>query len=103
MEVIGRAIRIYGSNDHYGDPRWSPEGQPYVAADFATTGDTAKVYVGAVPLEIREDISNWTAIANAMIDALTGQPRPPGGLPVLLEEPRTDRLRGTQLVRDPGG
>jgi hypothetical protein len=86
MEVVGRAIRLYGSNDYYGEPRWSPEGQPFVSTDFGKPGDTAKVYIGAVPLEVREDVSDWTAIANAMLDSLTGQPPVADGISQLLQQ-----------------
>jgi hypothetical protein len=68
-DAVGRVIRLYRSNDGLGEPRWSPEGQPYQAADFPATGDTTYGYVGAVPLDVREDISDWTAVADALFKA----------------------------------
>jgi hypothetical protein len=70
MEALGRALRIYGSRDHYGEPGWSPEGQPLVAKDVGSPGDRLSVYFGSVPSEIQRDVSDVISLANAMLDGL---------------------------------
>jgi hypothetical protein len=85
LDAVGRAIRLYGSYDCFGEPRWSPEGQPYRAADFPAEDDTTFVYVGAVPADVQEDISDWTAVANSLLDSLFGRTAMKGGITGVLE------------------
>jgi hypothetical protein len=85
IDAVGRSIRLYGSHDGFGEPRWSPEGQPYQAADFPAEGDTTSVYVGAVPPDVQDDISDCTAVANSLLDSLFGRAAMEGGIAGVLE------------------
>jgi hypothetical protein len=59
--------------------------------NFPAQGDTTYAYVGAVPTDVQEELSDWTAVANSLLDALTGRDAMEGGIAGVLE--RRDLLR----------
>jgi hypothetical protein len=64
VEVIARAVRIYGA----GSTRPAPEDQPFVAENFPEPGDRCSVYLGAVPSGIDEELRQRNAFVTAALN-----------------------------------
>jgi hypothetical protein len=61
-------VRVYGSNNRYGDePRSDPLGEPLVAEDFPTKGDRAMAWLGSVPDWLPPAYQRRRAIGSALL------------------------------------
>ena len=66
-----RAIRIYCSDDGWGDePQWSPLGEPFVATDFPRAGGRVEVAFGSVPEAVRKQLDEVEALRGALLQKL---------------------------------
>lgn len=69
--AIFRAIRIYSSDDSWGEgAQWSPPGNPFVAADFPDDGSRIEVSFGAVPDEVRDQLDEVEVLRGAVMQKL---------------------------------
>ena len=72
MQALARAIRIYWSDDHYGEPRESPSSEPLVVSDLPRQGDHCSVWFGSVPDEIRQVVRERDAMGAVLLNHMFG-------------------------------
>jgi hypothetical protein len=63
-----RVVRIYGTDDQFGDdPRTNPLGEPVALPNFPRTGDRGLVWLGEVPPEVASAEQRRAAIGTALM------------------------------------
>jgi hypothetical protein len=70
--VTLRAVRIYGSDSWWGEPRTSPTADPVEVHDVPTAGAVASIFFGKVPEQISEQIQARNALAEAILTRIFG-------------------------------
>ena len=93
MRAIARAVRIYGSDDSYGEPRQPIPGSPFEGAGFPERCSRCEVHFGAVPSCIREQIRDRDALAQAILSRVFG------GETLSLND-AAERIAGVNAPRD---